>query len=75
MSTELKLKINNYGENFPKYINILLNHSTSQPDEIDSAKKFVANALEQIGYITSDFYTLSRMYKPYRINDTTKPAF
>jgi len=75
MSTELKLKINNYGENFPKYINILLNHSTSQQDEIDSATNFVANALLQIGSITSDFYTLSRMYKPYRINDTTKPAF
>ena len=75
MSRELKLKINNYGENFPKNINILLNHSTSQPDEIVSATKFVANALEQIGYMTSDFYTLSRMYKPYRINDTTKPAF
>jgi len=75
MSSELKLKINNYGENFPKNINILLNQETSQEDEISSATNFVANALLQIGSITSDFYTLSRMYKPYRINDTTKPAF
>ena len=76
MSTELKLKINNYGENFPKNINILLNRATSQPDEIDSATNFVANALLQIGSITSDFYALSRMYKPYyRIDDTDKPAF
>jgi len=75
MSYELKLKINNYGDNFPKNINILLNHVTSQPDEVISAKKFVENAVRQIGYITNNYYTLIRMYKSYRINDTTKPAF
>jgi hypothetical protein len=75
MSYELKLKINNYGENFPKNIDILLNHVTSHPDEVISAKKFVKNAILQIGHITNGYYTLIRMYKSYRINDTTKPAF
>jgi hypothetical protein len=74
MSGELERKINNYGDNFPNNINILLNSETRQQDEIKSATEFVNNALWHIGNITSDFYTLSRMYKPYRINVTTKPA-
>jgi hypothetical protein len=74
MSEELERKINNYGDNFPNNINILLNSATRQQDEINSAIEFVKNALRHIGDITSDFYTLSRMYKPYRIDVTTKPA-